>query len=129
VYNPQSANITLTLIGLVPAGSYTFPINPGYNLLSLVAPVSASLNDVYFPGKSDPNGGFNDVLYLPNGGGYDVDQYFTAADADYYFGQDAGDGWYDALGALQPARTQVGSDFYVLRNGTGSSWTQIYFLP
>jgi hypothetical protein len=129
IYNPQSSGFMLTLIGLVPSSPHTLSVSLGYNLLSLVIPVSADLNEVGFPGVSDQNGWYNDILYLWTDGGFYPYEYYTAAHATIFMGQPADAGWYEASGTFLATRVQVGTGFYIYRSVPGSSWTQTYFLP
>ena len=116
LYNPSTTNVTLTVVGTVPQGTNILSIKQGFNMLSIVEPVSTNLESsiVGFPGTSDPNGNNNDVLYKWNGGGYGVFQYYIGADADYNYGLSGSvNGFYDSNGNLINSTPSVGQSFFI----------------
>lgn len=118
LYNAAGVGLTTTMTGNVVIGTNNLSIIHGYNIYSLVTPVSTNLSSsatfANFPGTSDGNGVNNDQLYLWNGNGYNVSQYFTGADADNYFlGSGSVNGFYDPLGNLVNAAPQVGQGFFL----------------
>jgi len=117
LYNPTTTVVTNTFTGTVVQGTNLMTIKNGFNMLSFVAPVAggiASTNSfANFPGTSDANGANNDLLYQWNGTGYNTYQYFTAVDADNWFGANSGNGFYDTLGTLVPANIPVGQGFFI----------------
>ena len=118
LYNPSTTNITVTVVGTVPQGTNVLSIKQGFNMLSIVEPVSTNLESglVGFPGTSDPNGANNDVLYKWNGGGYGVYQFYIGADADYNYGLSGSvNGFYDPAGNLINSAPLVGQSFFLYR--------------
>jgi len=95
----------------------------GYNLIAnqLVNGSDAnktnnSINTAFNGLTSDVNGVNNTVLYLWNGSGYGIYQYFNGPDADNYFiiGPGSSNGFYDSVGNLQNLSLQqsAGSFLY-----------------
>ena len=127
LYNPSGNAITNTTVGSVVQGTNVLTITTGFNIYSFIQPVSggvASTNSfASFPGTSDPDANNNDVLYLWNGNGYAVYQYFTAADADSWFGADSGNGFYDSIGDYVTANVPVGQAFFIDHLTAPVTWT------
>jgi len=118
LYNAASVGLTNTMVGNVVLGTNTVNIIKGYNIYSIIQPISTNIASTAafanFPGTSDVNGANNDVLYLWNGNGYQITQYFTGADADNWFGNSGSvNGFYDPTGVLVNAAPQVGQGFFI----------------
>jgi len=127
---------TVTLTGQVQQGTNSITVAQGFNALSIVPPLSTNIDSslLGFPGTSDPNSITNDVMYVWNGNAFSAVYYFTAADADTWFGADSGNGWYDIIGTYQsltPAYIPaVGQAFFLNHVATGSrTWTYVYNVP
>ena len=132
LYNPSGVIVTNTFVGNVPVGTNVLVINSGYNLFSIVEPISTNLESsvVGFPGTSDPNAINNDVLFKWNGSGYNVYQYFTGSDADSnFFTSGSVNGFYDAGGTLQNSAPLVGQGFFILHTGSSVNWTNTFVIP
>jgi hypothetical protein len=128
LYNPSAAAITNTTVGTVVQSTNSLTIVAGFNIYSLIPPVSTNLESsatfASFPGKSDPNAVNNDVLYKWNGAGYGIYQYFTGADADAWFGNSGSvNGFYDATGVLVSSAPSVGQAFFLYHTGAPVTWT------
>jgi hypothetical protein len=130
IINPQTTNITLTLVGQVVQGSYRLTVAPGYNGLSLIPPVATNLTTfASFPGFSDPNGANGDSLNVWDDSiqSYHTTVYFTDADAQFNFGTPSqGNGFYDGGGTRQDLTNpndnpKVGGAFFLIRPSTGTS--------
>jgi len=134
LYNPAAVGLTNTMVGNVVIGTNTLSVTHGYNIYSLVQPISTNLSSTAtfasFPGTSDPNGVTNDQLYMWNGNGYNIYQYFTGADADAYFlASGSAQGFYDPTGVLVNAAPQVGQGFFLNHiANTTVPWT-VSFAP
>lgn len=135
LYNPSNVGLTNTMVGTVVMGTNTLSIIPGYNIYSIIQPISTNIASsatfANFPGTSDPNGVQNDLLYLWNGNGYGIYQYFTGADANTYFlSSGSVNGFYDASGALVNAAPQVGQGFFLNHIvNTTVPWTVSFASP
>jgi len=130
IINPLATNITLTLVGQVVQGSYSLPVAPGYNGLSLIPPVGTNLTSfAQFPGFSDPNGAIGDSLNVWDDSiqSYRTTVFFTDADAQNNFGTPSqGTGFYDGNGFRQDLSNptdspKVGGAFFLIRPSTGTS--------
>jgi hypothetical protein len=133
IYNGASGSITNTFVGTVPQGTNLLAIPTGFKTFSIVEPVSTNIDSVLtaFPGTSDPNGNNNDTYYLWTGTGFGVIlQYFTAADANTYFGAAAGNGFYDGNGVNQDSNPAdqpvVGAGFMIHHFVAPVTWTNVF---
>ena len=133
IYNPAGVSITNTVVGSVVVGTNTSTVTAGYNVYSLIPPVSTNIDSAFanFPGTSDPNGITNDQMYIWNGAGYNIAQYFTGADADNnFFATGSVSGWYDTVGnyvSLDPAYTpKVAQAFFIFHTGASKTWTYTF---
>jgi len=129
LFNPTGSAVNVTSVGTVPQGTNVIQIKAGYNLFSIVEPVSTNLEStlVNFPGTSDPNAINNDVLYKWNGAGYNVYQYFTGADADAnFFASGSVNGFYDSGGTLHSSAPAVGQGFFIYHYGANVNWTNVF---
>lgn len=135
LYNASNVALTNTMVGNVVIGTNTLSVVHGFNIYSIVQPISTNLTSsatfANFPGTSDPNGVNNDTLYMWNGNGYNVYQYFTGADADAYFlGSGSVAGFYDPTGLLINAAPQVGQGFFLNHIvNTTVPWTVSFAAP
>lgn len=115
IYNNASTNINITLIGVVPQGTNVVTIAPGYTPVSVAAPISVDINSKGFVGTSDPAGGGNcTTLYDWSSGGYNIYQYFSAADAAN-LGIGSAAGWYDGNYSLQTVADPVGQAAFIFQ--------------
>lgn len=135
LYNPAGVALTNTMVGNVVIGTNTLSITHGFNMYSIVQPIStniaSSASFANYPGTSDPNGVNNDTLYLWNGNGYNIYQYFTGADADNnFFLSGSVNGFYNAVGTLINAAPQVGQGFFINHIvNTTVPWTVSFAAP
>ena len=130
IINPQSTNITMTLVGQVIQGTYSTQVKPGYNAFSLTPAVSTNISSfAQFPGYSDPNGIQNDTYNLWDDSiqNYRILSYWIGSQADDNYGNgNQGDGWYDGGGFRQDLtnpvfNAKVGGAFFIIRPSTGTS--------
>jgi len=126
IANPSTSSSLVTFTGNVVQGTNVLTINPGYNALSIIEPVSTNIDSALggFVGASDPNGVLNDAYYAFNNGWTEL-QYWSAIDA----GGPAG--FYDLVGNYQSSNPayfpQVGQGFLIQHfyNNT-ETWTNVF---
>jgi len=106
IYNPGNSAITNTFVGQVVQGSVTNTVSQGFNLYSIVPPVSVDFNTVGFPANSDGAGTSFDTMYKWNGSAYTTYSYYNAADAGVA-------GWYDLIGNPVAITPKVGECFFI----------------
>jgi len=99
-----SQNVVGYINTTVPAHGYNLIANQLING-SDTSKTNNSINTAFSGLTSDVNGVNNTVLYLWNGSGYAVYQYFSGPDADNYFfiGPGSAAGFYDTVGNYQTA--------------------------
>jgi len=135
LYNPAAVGLTNTMTGNVVIGTNTLSITHGFNIYSIVQPISTNIASsatfANFPGTSDPNAVNNDTLYLWNGNGYNIYQYFTGPDADNNFLTSGSvNGFYDSGGTLINAAPTVGQGFFLNHIvNTTVPWTVSFASP
>lgn len=134
LYNPSGSAITNTTFGTVVQGTNSITITTGFNIYSIIQPISTNISSsvafANFPGTSDVDGNNNDTLYLWNGNGYNVYQYFTGADADNYFLLSGSvNGFYDPVGNYINAAPLVGQAFFLRHIGAPVTWTVTFVAP
>jgi hypothetical protein len=118
IISSQAAVYSQNIVGYVnvvtPVGKYSFIANQLTN-------GNNSINSVVATGSiSDPNATYNTQIFVWNGNGYNIYQWFTGADADNNFlATGSVNGWYDAGGVLAPDNLNPGSGAF-LYNPTGS---------
>jgi hypothetical protein len=81
-YNPTSTNMTATFVGTVPTGPVTNALNPGYNLVGSVVPVTGDIvtNPISMFTNGAASGRTADALYTYTPGvGYTVNTYASGA--------------------------------------------------
>jgi hypothetical protein len=100
---PGTASATITLVGEVPQGTLSTPVNKGFNLVSSAVPQSAALVSVlkYTPGDGD-------TIYFYRAGKYVINAY------------DATLGWDNG----EPV-PNVGEGFWI-RASAASTWTRTF---
>jgi len=80
-YNPTSTNMTATFVGTVPTGSLTNALNPGYNLVGSIVPVSGDIvtNSISLFTNGAASGRTADELFTYTPGvGYSQDIYSSS---------------------------------------------------
>jgi hypothetical protein len=96
----------------VPAGKFALVANQLQNG-SDAAKTNNNVNAIFSGLTSDPNAVNNTTLYLWNGAGYNVYQYFTTADADTWFYANSGNGFYDSGGTLASGSVNQGGGSFL----------------
>jgi len=140
--NKFSAPITVTSVGTVFQGTNVVVIQPGFQFLSYVAPVSGapdSSNALGLPANlTSSNIGdqaHNDTIFVWDTihQGVASFQYFNSADATYWEQGGPGGptfpaGFYDSLGSSMPTTDypQVNQGFYLYHNGAAINWTNVF---
>ena len=118
VFTSQAAVYSQNIVGyynvVTPVGKYSFLANQLTN-------GDNSINSVVTTGLiSDPNANYNTQIFVWNGHGYNIYQWFTGADADYNFlASGSVNGWYDSVGGLAPDSLNPGKGAFIY-NPTGS---------
>jgi hypothetical protein len=148
IYNHSAAPLTITTVGTVFQGSNVVvtAINPGYNLLNLVVPIStnvavdASGNPIPYglptaltshnPGlNGTPTLTANDTLLFWAGSSFATYYYFNSADASAWIGDPPGTdpaGFYDKIQNPMPFNPAVNQGFFLYHNGAAINWTNTF---
>jgi len=142
IYNHSPYSMTVTTVGQVFQGTNVVvtTINPGYNLLNLVVPIStnvevdASGNFIPYglPStlKSSPNNptqSSNDSVLFWTGSGFATYYFYTAADATAWIGDPSDPaGFYDKLQNAMPVNPSVNQGFFLYHNGAAIPWTNSF---
>jgi hypothetical protein len=114
---PAPGPFNVTLVGEVPQGSLSNPLVPGLYLVASQVPQGLPIGDTVAlnDGDLDFPAADQDILYLWNGGGYDLYTYF------------GGFGWFDPnsiVGAVGPV-IPVATGFFVSKTA-GASWDRTF---
>jgi len=142
IFNHSAVPMTVTTVGTVFQGTNVVvtSINPGYNLLDLVVPISTNVSvdasgnflPYGLPGnlKSSPGNPTltsNDSLLLWSGSGFATYYFYNQADATAWIG-DTSDpaGFYDKLQNPMPTNPQVNQGFFLFHNGAAIPWTNSF---
>jgi len=148
IYNHSGIPLTITTTGNVFQGTNVTvtTINPGYNLVNLVAPVStnvvvdASGNFIAYglpstlhssnPGvNAPPTITSNDSILFWGGSSFATYYFFVSNDASAWFGDPPGTdpaGFYDKLQNPMPVNPSVNQGFFLYHNGTALNWTNTF---
>ena len=135
IYNASAGPLTIASVGTVKQGTNLTTINPGYNLINLQVPVSASVTSPGYglPGNltSSPNDpptqAANDTIYFWTGSGFANYYFFNAADATAWFGgSPTPAGFYDVAGNPMPVNPDVNQGFFLWHNGAAVTWTNTF---
>jgi len=124
--NNSVSNLTVTLVGSVLKSTNVISVTPGYQMVSLPAPVAQPIN---YTGVSDVNGNNNDTIYSWNSAlqGFYTIQYFNASDATNYWGAGSPAGFYDGGGNYTNFTPNAGQGFFILRiTGASTTWTNSF---
>lgn len=114
---PAGGPFNVTLVGEVPQGLLANPLVPGLNMVSSQVPQALPIGDrvTLDDGDLDFPAAHEDILYIWNGGGYDIYTYF------------AGFGWLDPstiVGAEGPT-IPVATGFFVAKSAS-ASWDRSF---
>ena len=137
IYNASSSAMTVTTVGTVKTGTNVSIINPGYNLINLQVPVSASVTSPGFglplnltsAPNDPPTQSANDTIFYWGGTGFANYYYFNAADATaWYGGTPMPAGFYDVGGTPMSVNPSVNQGFFLWHNGPAINWTNSYSI-
>jgi hypothetical protein len=142
IHNVASVDMTVTTVGTVFQGTNVVTINPGFNLINLLPPVSTNLvvdasgNHLSYglplnlvSQSGNPSKTLNDYILYWNGAGYTTYYFYNAADASVFVGDTGGDpaGFYDAGANPMPVTPSVNQGFFLYHNGVSAiSWTNSF---
>ena len=137
IYNASSSDMTVTTVGTVKTGTNVTTINPGYNLINLQVPVSASVTTTNGYGLplnltssplDPPTQSLNDTIFYWGGSGFANYYYFNQADATAWEGVPSPAGFYDGGGTPMPVNPGVNQGFFLYHNGPAVQWTNSYSI-
>jgi len=138
IYNHSLIPMTVTTVGTVFQGTNVVTINPGYNMINLLPPISTNVvnngTSYALPLNltSDPNDPpaltKQDGIVYWNGSGYTTFYYFNQADATTWEGAASPAGFYLPSGAAMTAQPSVNQGFFLWHLGSAIQWTNSFLV-